>query len=155
MENSRWTSAAFIVDVCVTNQAAKFLFPCRRLHPVDSGIAQKALNHFYFKCYCYSYSVPWWHCHGMRERRGGDCTPFCVETLEDPKEWWVISQQSSCRSWTTELIFVAPLSPHWWKSVCSDLCTHVLLCNRLCLLLAAPPLYLSLSCVCVCVCCSQ
>ena len=85
---------------------------------------------------------------------GGDCTPFCVETLEDPKEWWVISQQSSCRSWTTELIFVAPLSPHWWKSVCSDLCTHVLLCNRLCLLLPLY-IYLFLSCVCVCVCCSQ
>ena len=89
-------------------------------------------------------------CPGMtkeRRRRGGDCTPFCVETLEDPKEWWVISQRSSCRSWTTELNFVAPLSPHWWKSVCSDLCTHVLLCNRLCLLLL--PLYISLFRVCV------
>lgn len=32
----------------------------------------------------------------------------CWRLWRTRKEWWVISQQSSCRSWTTELIFVAP-----------------------------------------------
>lgn len=53
----------------------------------------------------------------------------CWRLWRTRKEWWVISQQSSCRSWTTELIFVAP--PFFstnptpgGRLPCTDLCAR-------------------------------